>query len=342
VKLFCLIITLTLAACQTTLVTPTISSDSAPESPTPRPALILAPTQTPRPIEAMPMLVASPVQSTAIISGDTPIPAASDTPFIVIVTATPVSVASVPTSPPAAPFINTNADVLIGLSIQGREINVRRFGTGSRVLLLVGGMHGGYEANTIDLMDALIAHFAATPTDVLPGMSIHIVRAANPDGLATGRTFDGRFNANGVDLNRNWGCDWSADAVWRTTPVSAGAHPFSEPETSALAAYIQSIRPAAALFYHSSAGGVFAGNCREAAFTFTGRSNMLAQVVGEAAGYSWGSAFTAYPVSGTAPEWVDGIGIPSADVELLSDDDPEFERNLRAIIAAQEWLLSLP
>ena len=34
------------------------------------------------------------------------------------------------------------------------------------------------------------------------------------------------------------------------------------------------------------------------------------------------------------------IGIPSADVELASATDPEFDRNLRGVMAVQWWLAS--
>jgi hypothetical protein len=63
-------------------------------------------------------------------------------------------------------------------------------------------------------------------------------------------------------------------------------------------------------------------------------------LVGRATGYSYGESFTAYPVTGTAPSWVAGLGIPAADIELASWTDPEFERNLRAVLLVQRWLLN--
>ena len=64
----------------------------------------------------------------------------------------------------------------------------------------------------------------------------------------------------------------------------------------------------------------------------------MSQILGQAAGYSFGQAFSAYPVTGTASSWVDGLGIPSADVELKSWTDSEFDRNLAGIMALQRWL----
>ncbi len=222
---------------------------------------------------------------------------------------------------------------VIGRSAEGRDILAWRFGGGDKVLLLVGGIHAGFESNTVLLINALIAHFEGTPVDVLPGMSIILIPVLNPDGLVRGRNADGRFNGNRVDLNRNWGCDWSATAYWRQEKVDAGAQPFSEPETQALAGYIGQVRPTAALFYHAAANGIFEGTCNDVV-----DSAQLAAVLGDASGYPYGESFSAYTVTGTESNWADGQGILSADVELAGTRDSEFERNLRGILAVQCWI----
>lgn len=219
---------------------------------------------------------------------------------------------------------------LVGESAEGRVITARRFGTGERMLLFVGGIHAGTEANTVQLVEELMQHFSAQPDDVLPGFSLLFIPNANPDGLNANT----RMNANAVDLNRNWGCNWSPEARWRNQAVSAGKHAFSEPETQALSAFITYQAPEVVLFYHSAAGGVFAGNCERHV------SDAMAAVLGEATGYSYGSSFSAYPVTGTAAAWVDSQGIPSADVELFSNTETEFTRNLNGIMALQRWLLA--
>jgi hypothetical protein len=262
-----------------------------------------------------------------------------------------------PTAPPQAtlePALLTQAALplatvtlpgdttLVGRSAGGRGILARRFGSSGRLLLIVGGMHGGWEANTVTLVNELIAHFAANPRDVPAGIALALIPVANPDGLPHGRDPQGRFNSNGVDLNRNWGCGWQEEAFWRDNPVNAGAYPFSEPETSALADFVQAARPAVILFYHSAAGGVFAGSCAESLEGASGAaaSQALAAVYGEAAGYSYGQAFDAYPVSGTGPAWAAGLGIAAADVELQTWTNPEFERNLRALRQVMLWMLA--
>lgn len=299
------------AACQQTFSPqPTPTAAHA----TPR-ALLLSATQAPRAIGGQPPPAsAAPLPDTAARASATP-----------LIDPRPLTLTAPAALPPGW--------FEVGRSAEGRAITARRFGDGPRALLLVGGLHGGWEANTVALVEELIAHFEANPADVLPGLALVLVPAANPDGLARGRGADSRFNARGVDLNRNWGCEWSAEAVWRDQPVDPGPRPFSEPETQALAALVRALQPGAALFYHSAAGGVFAGSCQE-----DHGSARLAQLVGEAAGYSYGQPFSAYPVTGTAASWVDGQGIPAADVELQSSRDSEFARNLAGVLALQRWL----
>jgi hypothetical protein len=201
---------------------------------------------------------------------------------------------------------------------------------------LVGGIHGGFEANTVMLVNELMAYYEGAPAEIVTGISLIFIPVANPDGLALGRTLDGRFNANRVDLNRNWGCEWSEEAYFQTRQVNPGEHAFSEPETQVLSVFIRQIKPAGVIFYHSAADGIFAGNCGS-----DHGSAAFARVLGEASGYSYGRPFSAYPVTGTAASWVDGQGIPAVDLELNSSRETQFERNLMGIKAVQEWLMSL-
>jgi hypothetical protein len=216
------------------------------------------------------------------------------------------------------------AQFSFGKSAGGRDLLAYRIGTGARVFMLVGGVHMGYEANTARLLQEVIAHYEAV--GVPEGTTLLIVPMLNVDGSGRDGQLAGRFNGNGVDLNRNWGCGWSEEAYFRDGRVNAGSAPFSELETQALGALIQQVRPQAVLFYHAAARGVFAGDCGGG-----GISQALAQAYSDASGYPYGETFTAYPISGTAPSWVDSLGIASADVELASTDSTEFTRNLRAL-----------
>ncbi|MEO0562072.1 MAG: M14 family metallopeptidase [Chloroflexota bacterium] len=302
---------LALAACAPTPAAPTVTPTATE---TPRQLATRRPTQTPRAIATW---TASPAPPTA-------------TPSITPIPPTPLVVTRPPTITPTP-----DDSLVIGQSAGGRDIVGHQIGNGPRVILLVGGVHAGTERNTVELMNGLLEHFRANRDDIAPDFSLMIIPAMNPDGLAaTGVA--GRFNANGVDLNRNWSCGWQPDARWSGGPVDPGARPFSELETQAVAALIGRLAPEVALFYHSAADGVFPGDCPLRGTEW--RGGQLAAVYGNAADYSFGSAFTAYPVTGTAPSWVDGMGIPSLDVELSSASDPQFARNLRAVLAVQCWL----
>lgn len=329
-RLSLLMVALMLGACQTTesetFVLPTLMATFPPPvltyvSPTPRgsrnlptapPTLTPTETTTPRPT------------LTAALT----LPTSTSAPLIL--PTRPIT-AALPTE---AAFGNDTAQAFtFGTSVEGRALTGLRIGSGSHVLMLVGAVHGGFEVNSIALIEALATHFQANPADLPPDTALVLIPMLNPDGVARGRVLEGRFNANAVDLNRNWPCGWQAEAYFRNQVVSAGSQPLSEPETAALAALIQTLQPSAVLFYHAAASGVFAGNCGGEV-----GSEALSAAVGTAAGYDFGAAFSAYPVTGTAPSWVNSIGIPSADVELASATDPEIERNLAGVLAALQWL----
>ncbi len=263
---------------------------------------------------------------TLFISTVTPGP--SPTPDVTATAAVP------PTAAPRLPASDLPETFSFGTSVQNRELLAWRIGEGDRAIFLVGGIHGGWESNTVTLIEQLIAHFSANRAQVLPGFALVLVPSLNPDGAILGQTLAGRFNARGIDLNRNWDCEWSEEAFFRQSRVDPGDEPFSEPETTAMAALIVDVRPEVVLFYHSAANGVFTGDCED-----SGNSAEMGAILGEATGYTYGQSFSAYPVNGTAASWVDSLGIPSADVELITSTSPEFERNLRGVMAIQCWLL---
>ncbi|GAB4516829.1 MAG: hypothetical protein OHK0046_22770 [Anaerolineae bacterium] len=309
--------------------------------PTPTPVLTESPAQNPVSTAALP----------ATVDHQLPLEISTETPtFTITPTPTATTAATETPSPTITPtivvinLIQPTAtarflpeNFVFGRSLEGRDLTARRVGEGSTIIMMVGGIHGGWESNTVTLVEEMITHFQITPGDLLPGVTLLFVPALNPDGVARGRTLEGRFNSNNVDLNRNWGCGWQPVAYFRDQEVNPGSQPFSEPETLALAALINDLRPAAVLFYHSAADGIFAGDCNN-----SGTSDAMTSVYGDASGYNYGVDFTEYVVTGTAPSWVDSLGIPSADVELATANATELERNLRGVIAVQCWLLGNP
>lgn len=255
--------------------------------------------------------------------------------------------ASATTIPADQPKSTTARDLaiatVIGHSAEGRPIVSYRLGQGSTHLVLVGGIHGGYEWNTILLAYRILDYFLTNPEDVPQPVSLYIIPSANPDGQYTvtnkiGRftwrdvisnTVPGRFNSSGVDLNRNWDCLWQPTGLWQGRQVSGGERPFSEPESQALSRFLLELQPAAVLFFHSEAEGVYAAGCPETDLA----SYELSVVYGLAAGYPIYGPFQYYPVTGDAGSWLVTQGIPSITVELTTHEDLDWLQNLRGMLA---------
>jgi len=235
----------------------------------------------------------------------------------------------------------------IGQSYEGRPIEVFSFGTGETRLLLVGGIHGGYEWNSVALAYEMIEHFNQSQQSSIPStITIDIIPVLNPDGLAivsnatstissaqvTNWNADGRgrFNARGVDLNRNFDCKWSPDAVWRGQAVGAGDAPFSEPEAQVLRDYVLATNPAAAVFWHSVANAVYGSECHEGILP---KTLDIVTLYATAGNYQAVPLFDAYPVVGDVEGWLASIEIPAVTVELETRNNSEFRRNLSGVEA---------
>ena len=269
--------------------------------------------------------------------------------------AAPAAAADLTPGAPAAvtrpnPYTTWPGDITtIGLSGQGRPIEAYTLGDGPTRVLFVGGIHGGYEWNTVQLAYQFIDHVSRRPRLLPDRFTITIIPVANPDGLArvvghAGRftpdevsdvTAPGRFNANDVDLNRNWDCNWSPTARWRDETVSGGHAPFSEPESQVLRDYMVAAQPAVVVFWHSAAPGVFAAGCAEP----DAASVALARAYAQGAGYPFATAFTAYTVTGDAGDWLAGRGIPSITVELNNRRDTDWAQNLAGVHALLEEVI---
>jgi hypothetical protein len=105
---------------------------------------------------------------------------------------------------------------------------------------------------------------------------------------------------------------------------------MSEPETKALAAYVQQVRPVLILSYHSI-GALVAANQ-------AGSSGSLASLYSRLSGYrnATGQSDEAfeYSISGTADDWyAQKMGTASILVELGSHSYDQFYTNQRAMWA---------
>lgn len=260
----------------------------------------------------------------------------------------PVDNGPVTTVPTTTPQVPVNKDQeSIGKSVEGRDITAYHFGSGDKELVFVGGIHGGYEWNTTLVAHELIDYLKANPAVVPTNLKVTVIPVLNPDGLfkivgttdkftaadvpkGTDATVPGRFNANNVDLNRNFECDWKAQGTWQNKTVSGGTAAFSEPESLAMKNYIESNDPAAVVVWYSSAGGVFASSCHNGVLPET---NTLTQTFAKAAGYPAHQTFNFYEITGDMVNWLAKNNVPAISVLLTNHTDPEWSKNKAGIEA---------
>jgi len=230
---------------------------------------------------------------------------------------------------------------VLGHSTLEWPIVAYQFGAGPARLAFIGGIHGGYEWNSILLAYEAIDHFAAHPEQIPESVSLIIVPSANPDGQDrilnhVGRftsaevptdTAAGRFNGNEVDLNRNWDQNWAPVGTWRNQEVSGGDAPFSEVETQILRDFLRTMD--AVVLWHSARPGVYAAFCDDV----YPPSQVLAVVYADAAQYPLYEGFDDYAVTGGAVDWLACAGVPAIAVELTNHTDTDGAQNRAAILA---------
>lgn len=216
----------------------------------------------------------------------------------------------------------------IGYSVKGRAISAYKFGSGSSKVVYVGTMHGT-EASGYYTLNSWIDELERNHHKIPEHRSIIVIPNSNPDGKVAGS----RTNANGVDLNRNFPTDdWTEDIYMpgpTHVPDGGGSAPLSEPESAALAEYVQAQSPRLVLTYHSSAAVVIGNG--------SGDSAGLASQYAAKAGYSVGSDGEAdgifgYATTGEFEDWLhDKLGIPALLVELPGSYGNYFSRDLDAL-----------
>jgi predicted deacylase len=242
---------------------------------------------------------------------------------------------SSPTAFPTATALPGN-HFTIGYSLGGRPIEVYQFGSGPVKKLIIAGIHGGYEWNTIHLAREIILTLNAFPERIPPDVTLYIVPAVNVDGYARARGVDGQMNDRGVDINRNWPSNWMADwprsGCWIYRPVTGGTAPLSEPEARALAEFITQHQFEASISYHSAALGIFAGGYDE------GRPSIrLAEALATVTTYAYPPFDTGCYYTGQFSDWMADLGTAAVDVELTNHRDIELEMNLRLLDVFLNW-----
>lgn len=260
------------------------------------------------------------------------IPLESTPHLLSVATPTP---ASSPTVTPT-PSPSFHGPIAIGTSVAGRDLEVFLFGSGESHRMIIAGIHGGYEGNTIRLADELIQVLTVKPDLIPTTVTLYILRSLNPDGEARSDSYKGRTNENLVDLNRNWPANWQStwplDGCWTYTYVSGGSHPASEPETRALMNFLLTYRIEALISYHSAVLGIFPGGQPPDPASIS-----LAEAISKVSDYPYPPIETGCQYTGQLIDWASLQGIAAVDIELTNHEDTDLWQNLKVLEAFLSW-----
>jgi hypothetical protein len=94
-------------------------------------------------------------------------------------------------------YLNTYTSIL-GYSVENRPILLSSFGSGKKKVLIWSQMHGNESTTTRSLIK-LFSELTSKKSSLLKKLNIKVIYQLNPDGSNK----YSRFNANGVDLNRD-------------------------------------------------------------------------------------------------------------------------------------------
>lgn len=120
---------------------------------------------------------------------------------------------------------------VVGVSVENRLIETIVLGHGPDTIFIVATIHGNEPAGTA-LVGRLVDHLGEQRF-LLEGRKIVIVPVANPDGMVQ----NSRYNARGVDLNRNFAADNRVDSERN------GLTALSEPEARTIAQLMSRYQP---------------------------------------------------------------------------------------------------
>ena len=222
---------------------------------------------------------------------------------------------------------NCKATVVIGYSVKGRPIVAYYYGSGATTILFTGGIHGS-EPSSTSTMQTWASHLDTYAYKIPANKQVVIVPNVNPDGIAAGS----RYNANGVNLARNFAAsDWATD-IETTTGILAGGGglaPVSEPETRALANLTTQLNPRLEVSFHAQGRLVGANDFAD--------SHAIGSVYASLTGYStmFGSSaedIMGYGFSGQYEIWIgERLGKPALLIELAGTRGDYFSSQQNAL-----------
>jgi len=125
-----------------------------------------------------------------------------------------------------------------GHSVEGRPIECSVLGGGEDIVMLIATIHGNESAGTP--IARRMIQFIRDSDDMLAQHKIVIMPMVNPDGFYHNK----RYNANDVDLNRNF------VAFNRVNNKRNGPHGLSEPESRVIQETILKYKPNRIIVFH--------------------------------------------------------------------------------------------
>ncbi|MBN2393568.1 MAG: DUF2817 domain-containing protein [Anaerolineae bacterium] len=294
----------------------------SPSTPAPDPVETVAPTTAPAATyTALPETKTEPPAIELVPPSAEPTQTPTRTPHP---TATPI--------PTAAP-VSVWSD--LGKSVKGRNLSMLTMGyEGGTSVVIVGSIQGD-QSRTSDLVQAVIDNFERNLSQIPQDVAFYFIPSINPDGNAANT----RFNANDVDLNRNWDtADWTSNAAVPGYPSgkagAGGSRPFSEPETQALSSLLLQLQRSSKLrvvILHTSVSSpneVFAGD---------DDAKGIASTFASAMGYSIEDSWGAYTPTGEVITWCGEEDIISIDVIIPANSTPSVDKTVRALLNVAQY-----
>ena len=107
---------------------------------------------------------------------------------------------------------------------------------------------------------------------------------------------------------------------------------MSEPETKALAAFIESHSFDALINYHSAALGIFAGGLPPDDYSIS-----LAKAVAAVSTYPYPPIDIGCEYTGGFTDWANEKGIAALDIELTDHTHDDYEMNLKVLDTLLNW-----
>lgn len=256
---------------------------------------------------------------------------------------------------------------------QGRRIPILRFGgaDATRQIMVTGSIHAR-EYMSSQLVMAMVEHYASgydslqfegVPVkDIFDCIALFIVPMANPDGVEIAqRGVEGavtdeakrwvaeqmqeedydqiKANANGVDINRNFGNGFGKGRWARRQPsfyFYSGPHAFSEVETRLLMRVSKQHEYLCFLNYHSKGNNVFYG-CKNAKKSVNAEALRISNIIKKHTDYPLFGPNTAAPCGSWADEVEVDYDRPSATIEIGTQNPVPIEE-FQGIFSKNVWV----